>query len=170
MPTATRDSLISNLRLLKRGVLAHLRTTSLVVRGVTYSGPQLVALIDDAIAASLAVGAAQGALTNAVVNEAAVQKQVAPTLQGLRDMVRVMFHDNHTTLGAFGLEPRKERTPLTSEKLLLRAERVRATRKARNTRGSRQKKAIKGDVIGVTITPIATPALPEGGAEDDGQT
>jgi hypothetical protein len=51
---------------------------------------------------------------------------------------------------------KKPRTPLSAEKLALAVERSNATRKARGTLGKRQRLAIKGAVVGVTITPFPT--------------
>jgi len=46
----------------------------------------------------------------------------------------------------FGFLPRKEPAPLTADQKALRTARLRATRKARKTLGSRQKRAVKGVV------------------------
>jgi hypothetical protein len=60
-------------------------------------------------------------------------------------------------LAAFGLHP-KARVPLTVEAQAAAIAKRAATRAARHTMGSRQKKAVKGDVTGVVVTPIFAPA------------
>jgi hypothetical protein len=72
-------------------------------------------------------------------------------------------------LADFGIHP-KTRAPLTVEAKAAAAAKREATRTARGTKGSVQKKGIKGAVIGVTVTPItaappiATPTSPTAGA------
>jgi hypothetical protein len=80
------------------------------------------------------------------------------TLKLVRDQVRLMYKDNHTGLGDFGVKPYRDRAPLTNDVLLVRAEKAKATRVKRGTKGKRQKAAIRGDVTGVVIEPIVAGA------------
>ncbi len=64
-------------------------------------------------------------------------------------------------LADFGLEPRKEPTPLTAEQKAAAAAKREATRKARGTSSAKAKKAIKGNV---TATLVVTPEAPAAGA------
>ena len=56
-------------------------------------------------------------------------------------------------LADFAVKPVKIPAPMSNETLLLRAARNQATRKERRTMGKKQRRAIKGDVTGVVITP-----------------
>jgi hypothetical protein len=60
-------------------------------------------------------------------------------------------------LADFGIHP-KARTPPTVEASLAAVAKRRATRAARRTMGSQQKKAVKGDVTGVVVTPTTAAA------------
>jgi len=57
-------------------------------------------------------------------------------------------------LADFGIQPPKVRVPLTVEAKAAAAAKRAATRAARHTMGSQQKKAVKGDVTGIVMTPI----------------
>jgi hypothetical protein len=56
------------------------------------------------------------------------------------------------------LQAPKARQPLPTEKRAAATAKLRATRTARGTTSKKQKLAVKGDVTGVTVTPITTPA------------
>jgi hypothetical protein len=64
-----------------------------------------------------------------------------------------------SVLADYGLTPRKARAPMTTDKQAAAVAKRNATRAARHTMGSVQKKAVKGDVTGVNVTPVtsATP-------------
>jgi hypothetical protein len=170
MPTPTRSSTVLELQKLLDGVQKNLSTASLVLDGVAYDGAQLEALVEQALASAIAIREAHTGLTDAILADETLQVVIGPKVRGLRDVVRVMYASQITTLAEFGLEPRKTRAPMTVEAKLLRAERVRATRKARNTMGAKQKRAIKGNVTGVTITPVTTGAPEAGSGGTTGKT
>lgn len=73
--------------------------------------------------------------------------------------VMAVFARSPTVLADFGLSPRKPRTPLTVEQKVAQKAKSDATRKARGTKGKKQRLAIKGDVTGVVIAPV-TPKAP----------
>jgi hypothetical protein len=62
------------------------------------------------------------------------------------------------TLADFGLLPPKARKPMTVQTRAVATAKVRATRTARGTPSKKKKLAVKGDVTGVTVTPITTAA------------
>ncbi len=72
--------------------------------------------------------------------------------------LRATFTTATAQLGDFGLQAPKARQPLPTEKRAAATAKLRATRAARGTTSKKQKLAIKGDVTGVTVTPITTPA------------
>jgi len=72
--------------------------------------------------------------------------------------VKATFSNSPAVLADFGLSPKKAPTPLTVEQMAAAKAKRDATRKARGTMGSKQKRAVKGDVTGVTITPVSNAA------------
>jgi len=70
-------------------------------------------------------------------------------------------------LGDFGLNVTQRKVPTTETRLLAKAKSA-ATRKARNTLGSVQKKAVKGlGVTSVTVSPNAEPSVVSAGSQPD---
>jgi hypothetical protein len=77
----------------------------------------------------------------------------------VKQSLLVAFAGRIDTLADFGLVPRKV-TPLTPEQMVERTEKLKATRAARHTMGSKQKAAIKGTVAPtgpVNAAPTPTP-------------
>jgi hypothetical protein len=73
----------------------------------------------------------------------------------VRSALQTAFAESPETLAKFGLKPRKQ--PVVSpETRVAAAAKARATRAARHTMGSNQKKQVKGDVSGVVVTPVTT--------------
>jgi hypothetical protein len=81
--------------------------------------------------------------------------------RAFKRIVQGMFAESPDTLADFGLKPLKvgARTVATKVDAIARAA---ATRKARHTMGSQQKKEVKGDVTGITVTPVVTPPAASG--------
>ena len=113
-------------------------------------------------AAASAVIEARGNLTDALRENAKMQKDKAEFLRHLRDTVRTAYSHDQVTLSEFGLAPKRTRSAPTGEELLLRVTKTQATRKKRRTMGKRQRAAIKGDVTGVVITPTVKEEESEG--------
>jgi hypothetical protein len=87
----------------------------------------------------------------------AAEKADMPTLRifmgAFVALVKAMYSKSPDVLADFGLHP-KARTPLTVEAKAAAAAKSKATRSARHTMGSRQKKGVKGAVTGIVVTPI----------------
>ena len=95
----------------------------------------------------------------------------APSLRSLMaeyvTFVKATFGNSPDVLADFGLKPKKAATPLTIEQKAAAAAKRTATRAARHTMGSKQKKSVKGTVtVTAPATPSAasTPVKPQGGA------
>jgi hypothetical protein len=71
--------------------------------------------------------------------------------------VKVAFGKSPDVLADFGLKPRKMKTPLTIEQKAAAAAKRKATRAARHTMGTSQKKKVKGTTI---VTPTDSKASP----------
>jgi hypothetical protein len=83
-----------------------------------------------------------------------IETTVGPLMRDFKRFILAAFGSATQTLADFGLQPPKARKPLTSEQRAVRLAKIRATRKARRTTSRKQKLAVKGDVTGVTITPV----------------
>ncbi len=78
-------------------------------------------------------------------------------------------------LADFGLTPKKVRTPPTAEAKAAAAAKRASTRAARGTMGSKQKLKVKGNVVGISVTPVEAetvvakaPTAPSTGATSSG--
>src|ERR1019366_4178740 len=81
-----------------------------------------------------------------------------PVIRDYVTFLRATFSNAKSQLGDFGLQAPKARTPLPPEQRL--AATAKATRVARGTVGKKKKLTVKGDVIGVTVTPITASGPP----------
>jgi hypothetical protein len=121
----------------------------------TFAPADVQALLQAFIDLRAAVEAARAALQTKLVEEAAQAPALRDLIAGYAAFVKVSFSQSPDVLADFGLAPKKERAPLTIEQRALANERRNATRAARHTMGSRQKKAVKG-----TVTTIIAPPPP----------
>ncbi len=102
------------------------------------------------------VDAAKAATTAKVAAERANMPALRIFTGALVAYVKATFGASPEVLADFGIHP-KARAPLTVEQKAAAAAKRAATRKARRTMGSVQKKGVKGDVVGITVTPITAP-------------
>ncbi len=127
--------------------------TQLILAGSSYTPAELMERLRALVKLRNDVDAAK-ALTKAKL--AAEKTDMAPlrtVMDAFVTFVKAAYGTSPDVLADFGLHP-KARTPLTVEaKTAAAAKRV-ATRAARHTMGAKQKKGIKGAVIGITVTPI----------------
>jgi hypothetical protein len=70
------------------------------------------------------------------------------------EFVRGMFAGQPDALADFGQQPKKARAPLTAEKQAAANAKRQSTLAARGVVGSKKRKAVKGTVTGVQVTPI----------------
>jgi hypothetical protein len=110
-------------------------------------------------------GMLQGLVDAETAVEAAhlVLVQVGPELtlfvQQAQGAIKGALGKKSASLPVYGLAADKTPAPLTAEKEAQKVARMRATRKARNTMGKRQKAAVKGQVPPAPAAPTA-PAAP----------
>lgn len=126
---------------------------------VAYTTATLVQLFESLIAAINAVNAAQASAKDAVMAMRGSEAKVNPVLRDLERFILSMFGTTATQdLADFGMEPPKAPAPRTSEEKAAAAAKLRATRAARGTASKKSKRAVKGNVTGVEITPVTAPA------------
>jgi hypothetical protein len=129
--------------------------TSVTLAGTQYTRDTLAASVQQDIDTADAATNASKAFINAAA--AARERRAArkPFYKGLQAYVENLFTDPNV-VAEFGFHSRKPTTPSTKTKVAAAQKRA-ATREARHTMGQNQKKLVKGDVIGVTVTPIMAP-------------
>jgi hypothetical protein len=154
----TRDSVVI------AGIEKDLATvTSLTLAGQTITPADLVKLVQSRIDAANAVAPAKAKWSAAVLAYNTVDKEVTPVLRALKAYLTNTYGSTSPILADFGFSPPKTAVKSPAVKTAA-AEKALATRKARNTMGKVQKKAVKGNVTAVTITPVVSapvaPAAP----------
>jgi hypothetical protein len=154
MATYAKALTLLQYRALLSGLARNCPGATFTIRGVTYTVPQLEAMITGVIDAEVAVPAAKAAWQEAIIAASKLEATDGKTIRAVRDIVTVMFETQATVLADMGIDPPKERAPLSVEARLAAAEKLRATRAARGTKSKKQKSKIKGNVTGVTITPV----------------
>lgn len=133
-------------------------TQSLTVGGAPYTVSALTALLQRFVDLRDAVDVSKAATKAKIVAERAEAPSLHGVISGFVAYVKATFGNSPDTLADFGLSARKARTPLTAEQKAAAVAKRDATRAARHTMGSKQKKAIKAAVkVTVTSTPLAAP-------------
>jgi hypothetical protein len=132
--------------------------TSLNLAGVVYTPTQLVALLQAYATAITALQALHAQLSAAVSEDRAQRKQMQVVLLALESFARNFFGSTSDKLADFGFAPRKASTVTVVTKAAA-LEKSKATRVARHTMGSKQKKSITGESDGP-----ATPAVTQSGS------
>ena len=113
---------------------------------------QVEAFLQTLIDLRTAVEGAQAVAKAKIVAEAAQAPSLRSQMAAYVAFVKATFGASPDVLADFGLKPRKTRTPLTIDQMAAAAAKRTATRAARHTMGSKQRKDVKG-----TITTIVTP-------------
>ncbi len=136
--------------------------------GQTYTAAQLVAMVQQILTATAGVGIAKARWLEAIDNAAALEASDGQTVKGVREILALQFKQDPVALADLGIEPKKPRTPLSADALLVKAAKARATREARGTKSKKQRARIKGAVVGVTIEPVTKDEGAAKGGEPSG--
>jgi hypothetical protein len=128
---------------------------SLPIAGATYTPADLVKLFQSQIDKADAIAPAKGKYHDTVQAYRDLAKQLAPIALGFRTQVRNIFGATSEVLADFGLAPVKTTKPKPATQVAAAAKRA-VTRKARNTLGKNQKKAIKGAPAAPVTAPKPT--------------
>jgi hypothetical protein len=138
------------------GVQDYLPNRTLVLNGKAMTSKAVVGILQQAIAALEASTDAHTAWLQAVAKERATTKDIgAPLLAALRHYVAATFGATSDEYLAFGFEPPKARVKSPTAKVI-GAVKMRATRKARNTMGTKQRLGVIGAVPPAIMLPIGT--------------
>jgi hypothetical protein len=139
------------------GTNKHFATmTQIMVAGSAFTPAQVTAKLQTLVTLRSDVDASR-ASTKARI---AAEKTDMPALRIFMDafvtFVKAAFGTQPDVLADFGLHP-KARKQLTAEQKTAAAAKRKATRAARHTMGTKQRKTVKGDVTGIVVTPVAVP-------------
>jgi hypothetical protein len=166
---ATAENLIAGIA--KRFPTA---TATLTFGNATRTVSQVAQLLQSFVDLRSAAVASQAAAKERVAAERAQSPALLVVLDEFVSFVRATFGNSPEALADFGLSPRKGKKPLTAEQKAVAAAKRKATREARRTMGSVQRKAVKG-AVKVTLTstpveevPVVTPPVPSGDAPGPG--
>jgi hypothetical protein len=148
-------------------------TTQVAFAEGTFTPAEIKTRLDRVATLRSGVDAARTALRTALDAEKAEMPALRTFMGALVTFIRAVDGKEPGVLADFGITPKKARTVPTAEAKTAAVAKRAATRKARNTMGPVAKKAVKGAVTGITVTPTvvapvpsvtpATPASPGGG-------
>jgi hypothetical protein len=158
------------------GTAKHLAsTTQVALLGGSFTPDQITSKLQLLVNLRSDVDASKATTKAKIANEAAQRPALRAFMSAFESFVKAAFGSSPDVLADFGISP-KARTPLTVEAKAAAAAKRAATRAARHTVGSNQKKGIKGDVTGVLVTPITAsipavaPSSPKAPATSTGAT
>jgi hypothetical protein len=135
-------------------------TQPLTIGSQSVTPTAIVATLQSRITAGQAVVTAEAARTAAVKANLALRAQTGPFVASLRRYVVAMYEQSPDTLAYFGLTAPKVAKKNVATKATAVAK-TQATRAARHTMGSQQKKAVKGEVPSVgTSSGASAPPTP----------
>jgi hypothetical protein len=133
--------------------------TPLTLGGQSFTPASLIAFFQSRIDAANQIAAAKAQWIDLTTKYATLDATADLVARGLKQYVMNANGAASPVLADFGFTVPK-RTPLTVEQQTQAIAKRKATRKARNTLGKKQKAGIKGNVTGVNVTPITEPAAP----------
>ncbi|HEY8038669.1 MAG TPA: hypothetical protein VIF15_02705 [Polyangiaceae bacterium] len=129
-------------------------TASLVFDSASYTPAQIEASFQTLVDLRTAVVDAKAATATKVAAEKDGSTAILSLMTAYVAFVKSTFAKSPDVLADFGLKPKKVPTPLTVEEKAAAVAKRKATRASRKTMGSRQKKAVKGTVATVVVTPV----------------
>lgn len=135
-------------------------TDTFNVPGGTLTRDQIIVQLNTFITAAEATKAARQQWLTAVAGERSTLSDVTPLRQSIRSILQGRFGKEGPALSSFGFSPTKP-VKKTVQIKAAAAVKTAATREARHTMGTVQKKTVKGDVVGIAVTPlVASPPKP----------
>jgi hypothetical protein len=125
---------------------------TLVIGGTSYKTTDVITIVQGLVNSAKAVVSTRATWQTAVAADKAERAKQKTFMSGVRQSLLVAYGGSLDVLADFGLAPHKARTAPTPEQKQAAAAKAKATRAARHTMSSKQKKAVKGDVTGITVT------------------
>src|SRR5580698_1455218 len=131
-------------------------TTSVVLLGSSFTPAQITSKLQSIVTLRSDVDTAKASTKAKLAAEASQLPALRGFMTAFESYVRGAYGSQPDALADFGLQPRKVRAPATIEAKAAAVAKRASTRAARNTMGKVQKKAVKGDVTGVVVTPVTS--------------
>lgn len=157
----TKKSLKQRVDGLIVGTGKHAPSGSLTLGNASFTAASLGQALrgfSDAIAAA---DAAKASWQDALEKMNAARSEWLPVIRDYTAWVKVTYRSAPSMLADFGVAPPKVRTPLTAEQQAAAVAKGKATRSARHTMGSVQKKKVKGTVAPTApVTQSSTATAP----------
>ena len=125
---------------------------TLVIGGTSYKTTDVITIVQGLINSAKAVVSTRATWQTAVAADKAGRAKEKTFMSAVRQSLLVAYSGSLDVLADFGLAPHKARTAPTPEQKQAAAAKAKATRAARHTMGNKQKKTVKGDVTGITVT------------------
>ena len=148
---------------LSDGLKKHRSThASFAIAGTSPTVDDVLAVLDTRIAAENAAVAARAAWQAKVQAARDERTKTRALVSGVRQALQLQYAGAIDTLADFGLKARKQPAPRTPEQKAQAAARAKATRAARHTMGSKQKKGVKGTVTTIVDPKATAPHVPSG--------
>jgi hypothetical protein len=154
---SSKAAIVAQVQAFIAGTQKHTPNGQFTLGGTTYTAATLGQLFQSLADAIKAVDEAQASATAAVSAFDGVRAKVVPIMVDYKRLLQTTYGTDTQTLTDYGLEPRKARRPLSSQENAAAAAKAEATRIARGTASKKKKLAIKGNVTGITVTPVTTP-------------
>lgn len=152
MPTKARA--LAQMQALIDGLQKHYPNETFTFGNATYTTQELVTLFQRLIDSIRAVNDAQASTRDLVQAMRGMEAQVDPVFMGLKRNLQNRYGTAAQMLAEFGLVPVKAPAPRTAEQNVAAKAKAAATREARGTASKKRKAAIKGNVTGITVTPV----------------
>jgi hypothetical protein len=154
----SKATALANVQALIAGTQKHFPNGQFTLGNTAYTTVSLVQTLQSLADALTAMAAAHASVKDGIAALRTTETKVGPVIRAYTSFLRATFSNATAQLGDFGLQAPKVRTPLPTEKRVTATAKLKATRTARGTTSKKQKLAVKGNVTGVTVTPITTPA------------
>ena len=162
---STKAGALAQMQALIAGLQKHYPNAEFTFGGVKYTTQDLVTLFGSLIKAIGAVSDAQASAKDAVQAMNGAKAKVTPVFRALRRNLQDTLGTATQMLAEFGLEPPKTPAMRTVEQKAAAKAKADATRKSRGTASKKQKSAIQGNVVGVTVTPVTVTVDPSPAAQ-----
>jgi hypothetical protein len=121
------------------------------------SAKDLIAVYDQLVESEDTVASSKATYRESIASRSVATQKGARITKALQGIVAAAFGEESKAYAEFGFAPRKT-TDKSAETKALAVEKLRATRAARHTMGSRQKAAVHGDVSDASNATTPPPA------------
>jgi hypothetical protein len=165
MATTAKNTQMAFATQLIAGAKKHLAgATSLTLESTSYTPAQIEDSLQALVDLRAAVDAARAAMTAKIVAERDREPALRRLMTAFVGHLRVAYGNSPDVLADFGIKPKKAAAPLTTEQQAEAVAKRKATRAARHTMGTAQKKKVKGTVTTIVAGTPSTAAAPSGTA------